>query len=157
MGKSILIEYACVRKEIKDIRRRIKELDKGIKDIGIVSDSVKGTRHDGTIGSIRISGYPTPLFYKKKAAIDKLQATLCEMELELIELTCKAEEYIKTIPKSELRLMYRLYFIDDLTYAKTAEKMNKVFPNRTIAYTDENVKKRIQRYLGNVPLCTEEK
>lgn len=37
--------------------------------------------------------------------------------------------------------------------------MNNEYPNRKIKYTDENVKKRIQRYfkkLENVPQCPEE-
>lgn len=49
--------------------------------------------------------------------------------------------------------MLRFYFIDDLTYAQTAEKMNALYPKRRIRYTDENVKKRIQRFFQNAPQC----
>lgn len=55
----------------------------------------------------------------------------------------KIEEQMKSI----------MYFIDDLTYAQTAEKMNALYPKRRIRYTDENVKKRIQRFFQNVPQC----
>ena len=51
--------------------------------------------------------------------------------------------------------MFRLYFIDDLSYMKVASEMNKKFPKREIKYTDENVKKRIQRFFQNVPQCPE--
>lgn len=144
-----------MREEIKDIRRRIGKLEKEIANLTIVSDSVKGTRRDGTIGSIHISGYPTPLFYKKKGLISQYREKLERKEIELLELTIKAEEYIEGIGKSELRIMFRLYFIDDLTYIGVACRMNAMFPKREIAYTDENVKKRIQRFFGNVPQCPE--
>ena len=55
---------------------------------------------------------------------------------ELLDLTCKAEEYIESIDKAELRIMFRLYFIDGLSDAKVADQMNRIFPKRRIKYTD---------------------
>lgn len=132
-------------------------MEQDIKKLGIVSDSVKGTRIDGTYGSIRITGYPTPEYYRKKALIDRHRKLLELKETELLELTVQAEEYIETIEKSELRNLFRLYFIDGLSYPKVAIQMNCMFPGRRIAYTDENVKKRIQRYFENVPQCPDYK
>ena len=60
MDKAILVEYTAMREEIKDIKRRIRTLEKEIENITVVSDSVKGTRPDGTYGSIKITGYPFP-------------------------------------------------------------------------------------------------
>ena len=57
MDKSILIQYSDMKEEIKDLKRRIQKLEREIDMLGIVSDSVKGTRKDGTIGSIKITGY----------------------------------------------------------------------------------------------------
>ncbi|MEG1505715.1 MAG: hypothetical protein RR369_05210 [Lachnospiraceae bacterium] len=139
-----------MREEIRDIRRRINELEHGIKNLGEVTDSVTGTRKDGTFGSIRISGYPTPLFYKKKAAIDTLRTKLDCMELELLELTCKAEEYIESINRSELRIMFRMYYLDNMTWVQVAHRMNKMFPKRRIAYTEDNCWKRNERFFKNV-------
>lgn len=157
MGKSVLIEYADMKKEIKDIRKRIQKLQRDIDNLTEVQDSVTGTRADGTIGSIRVSGYPMPEYYRKKELIEKNQKKLAVKEIEFLELMNAAEEYIESIEKSELRIMFRIYFIDGETYAKTAARMNGMFPKRTISYTDENVKKRIQRYFENVPPCPEEK
>ena len=50
-----------------------------------------------------------------------------------------------------MMLMY--FFIDDLSYVQTAEQMNKKYPKRQIRYTEENVRKRIQRFFRNVPQC----
>ena len=79
------------------------------------------------------------------------------LETDLIEKQLQVEEYIQTIQKSELRIMFRLYFIDDLSYPKVAMRMNQIYPKRKIKYTDENVKKRIQRYFENVPQCPDRK
>ena len=56
--------------------------------------------------------------------------------------------------------MFRLYFIDGLSDAKVADRMNRIFPNRNKKYTDENVKKRRQRFfekIENVPPCPDER
>ena len=49
MDKLILVQYCDMKEEIKDIRTRIKELDKFLENPPLVSDTVKGTRKDGTI------------------------------------------------------------------------------------------------------------
>ncbi|WP_461810849.1 hypothetical protein [Faecalimonas sp.] len=157
MDKSVLIEYVDMIEEIKEIRRRIRKLEDEITNITVVSDTVKGTRKDGTIGPIKITGYPFPLENRKKALLSRYRRKLEEREEELLELTIKAEEYIESIPKSELRIMFRFYFLDGKTYVKTAMEMNVLFPDRHIKYTEDNVKKKIQRFFKNVPQCPEEK
>lgn len=150
MEKEVLIQYCELKEEIKDLRRRIKSLDKFLSEPHQVSDMVKGTRRDGTIGSIRVTGYPVPEYYRKKAIRERLKKMLELKEAELLELTCQAEEYIESIEKPELRIMFRLYFIDGLSDAKVAERMNMAFPKRRIKYTDENVKKRRQRFFEKI-------
>lgn len=157
VDKTILIEYADMIEEIKEIRRRIRKLEDEIANMTVVSDTVKGTRKDGTIGPIKVTGFPFPLENKKKALLNRYRRKLEEKEEELLELTIKAEEYIESIPKSELRIMFRFYFLDGKTYIKTAMEMNYLFPERRIKYTEDNVKKKIQRFFKNVPLCPEEK
>lgn len=77
--------------------------------------------------------------------------------IELLELTIQVDEYIEAIGKSELRIIFRLYFLDDLSYPKVADQMNQRFPKRQIKYTDENIRKKIQRYFENVPQCPDKK
>lgn len=158
MDKNILIEYADMKEEIKDLRRRIeknqRELDKLNKMV--VTDSVTcGKKGRKPIRTVKIQGKPTMAIVQKQNALEKNMKKLEDLELELLELTNQAEEYIQTIEKSELRIMFRLYFIDDLSYPNVAQEMNKMFPRRKIKYTDENIKKRIQRFFENVPQCPE--
>lgn len=157
VDKEILIQYCEMKEEIKDIRQRKEKLEKEIKKLGIVSDSVKGTRRDGTYGSIKITGYPAPEYYRKKAAIERYQRLLEQKEAELLELTCKAEEYIQSIEKSEVRIMFRLYYIDGLPWWKVAQAMNRMFPRRRVSFTEDSCWRRNQRFFENVGSCRDEK
>lgn len=69
MDKEILVQYCDMKEEIKDIRRRIRELDKYLENPPIVADVVKGTRKNGTLGPIKVTGIPDPQFKKKKVAV----------------------------------------------------------------------------------------
>ena len=145
-----------MKEEIKDLRRRIdknrRELDK-LNDM-IVTDSVTcGKKGKKPIRTVKIQGRPNKLIERKRIALERNSEKLESLEVELLDLSNEVEQYIASIKKSELRIMFRLYFVDDLSYTKVAAKMNTMFPKRDIAYTDENVKKRIQRFFQNVPQC----
>ncbi len=129
-NRTVLLEYANIKEEIKDLRQRITEDKKNIKNIG------KGVSAN-----------------RKKQLLDKNIAMLEELETVLLERQIQIEEYIQSVEKSEMRMLLRLYFIDNLPYFKVAMEMNERFPKRQVKYTDENVKKRIQRFLHNVPQC----
>lgn len=160
MDKSILSEYADMKEEIKDLRRRISEDQKRIDQLKrtIVSDSVTcGKKGKKPIRTVKIKGFPQVEINRRVALMERRQAKLHMLETDLIEKQLQVEEYIQEIQKSELRIMFRLYFIDDLSYPKVAMRMNQIYPKRKIKYTDENVKKRIQRYFENVPQCPDRK
>lgn len=160
VDKSVLIEYADMKEEIKDLRKRIdagkRELDK--LNAMIVTDSVTcGKKGKKPLRTVKIQGQPRAAILQKKTAIAKNVKRMELLEAELLDLQGQAEEYIESIEKSEIRIMFRLYFIDDLSYSKVAMRMNQMFPKRGIKYTDENIKKRIQRYFENVPQCPDKK
>lgn len=106
---------------------------------------------------MKITGRPVGVISRKEQLLKKRNRRLEELEEELLEMTIQVEEYIESIEKSELRIIFRLYFLDDLSYPKVADQMNKMFPKRRIRYTDENIKKKIQRYFENVPQCPDKK
>lgn len=156
LDKAILVQYCEMKEEIKDLRQRIQKLDRFLEYPPVVSDTVRGTRKDGTAGPIRITGIPDPEYQRKQDARRRYQQLLELKEAELLELTCQAEEYIESIPQSELRIMFRLYYIDGLTWVQVAHRMNGMFPKRRIKYTEDNCWRRNQRFFQNVGSGREE-
>ena len=123
-----------------------------------MSDTVTmGKKGRKSLGTAKVTGIPDGIITRMETALEKNRKLLELREVELLELQNDVEEYIESIPKSEMRTMLRLYFIDDMTYARTAAHMNYLRPTRRVKYTDENVKKKIQRFFENVPQCPEER
>jgi len=147
LDKAILLQYCSLQAEIKNLKRKMKELEEQIDHIGEVSDTVKGTRQDGTIGNIRVSGYPEPEYYSKKLLLTKRKFKMELLEAELLEMVNQVEEYIQSIPNSELRMIFQLYYMDDLTWPRVALCMNDRFPKKRISYTEDGCRMRHNRYL----------
>ena len=150
MDKNVLIQYVEMKEEIKDLRRRIHENERELAKLEnmIVTDSVtRGKRGKKPLGTVKITGRPTAAIALKQKLLKKRNDRLTAFEAELMELTNQAEEYIETIPKSELRIIFRLYYIDDLTWYQVALKMNQKFPKRRIEYTEDNFRMRHNRFL----------
>ena len=150
MDKNVLIQYVEMKEEIKDLRRRIHENERELAKLEnmIVTDSVtRGKRGKKPLGTVKITGRPTAAIALKQKLLKKRNDRLTALEAELLELTNQAEEYIETISKSELRIIFRLYYIDDLTWYQVALQMNQKFPKRRIKYTEDNCRMRHNRFL----------
>lgn len=160
MDKKILTEYADMQEEIKELRRRI---DRDRQELGrlnrrIVTDCVTcGKKGKRPLRTVKIQGLPALAIDRKEKALKKRIALLQKLEADLLEKQIQAEEYIQKIEESELRIIFRFYFIDGLSYPKVAMEMNRIYPRRRVKYTDENIKKKIQRFFKNVPQCPEKK
>lgn len=150
INKELLIQYCELRGEIKDLRERIdndKRRLRKIEEEGVVSDTVTGTRKDGTIGAIKITGFPLPEYSKVNAMLKKRIAKLQIMEDELLEAVNAVDDFINAIPKSDLRQIFRFYYIDDMTWDMVAMRMNYMYPKRKIEYTKDNCRMKHNRYL----------
>lgn len=150
MDKNILIEYADMKEEIKDLRKRIEQNKKELSRLNgqIVMDSVScGKKGKKPLGTVKITGRPVTAISRKESLLNKRICRLEELEDELLELTIQVEEYIETIEKSELRIIFRLYYIDDLTWYQVALRMNQNFPKRKVKYTEDNCRMRHNRFL----------
>ena len=146
LDKVILVQYCEMKEEIKDLRKRIQKLDRFLENPPVVADVVKGTRRDGTIGPIKITGIPEPEYFRKQGIRERYRNLLELKEAELLELTCQAEEYIQGIEKAELRIMFRLYYIDGLPWIKVADAMNRMFPKKKVPYTEDSCRMRNNRF-----------
>lgn len=153
MDKTILIEYADMKEEIKDLRRRIEEDRKRLDELNdsIVTDSVTcGKKGKKPLRTVKIEGVPYMRISTVKGALRKKVRQLENYEADLLELTNRVEEYIEEIPKSELRTMFRLYYADDLRWYQVAAKLNDMFPDRRVKYTEDNCKQKHKRFFDKV-------
>lgn len=151
MDKNILIQYADMQQEAKAIRRKIDETERKINGMlkgETVSDTVRGTRKDGTIGPIKITGFPIKEYDQKQQNLERLKRKLEIAEIELLETMTEAEEFIESVENSELRIMFRLYYIDDLTWVQTAHAMNSMFKNRV--YTEDSCRMKNTRFFSKL-------
>lgn len=147
LEKSVLIQYCDMQAEIKELRRLVRMTEERLEKIereGAVSDVVSGGA--GGTQHFKVEGFPVPEYAKVKQLLISRQQRLRMKEEELLEITNQAEEYIESIEKSELRIMFRLYYIEGLTWAQVAMRMNSLFPKRKIAYTEKNCQKRNIRF-----------
>ena len=141
MDKNALIQDCDMKEEIKDLRRRITETEKQIFRIaeeGTVKDTVSGGM--GGIQHFVVS--------RKRLLLNKRKSMLIKKENELLELTNQVEQYISSIEKSELRTIFRLYYIDGMTWTQVAHRMNAMHPKRKIAYNEKNLQKRNERFFA---------
>ena len=149
MDRDILEQYLEIKGEIRDLKERIDRdqhrLER-IKAEGVVSDTVRGTRKDGTIGPIKITGYPFPEVDQVKGMIKKRVTKLHILEDELQDALNAVDDFIREIPQSDLRMMFRFYYLDDMTWVAVAANMNSRFPKRK--YTEDSCRKRHDRYLN---------
>lgn len=153
MDKDILTEYADMKEEIKDLRRRIAENQKAISRLNnqTVIDSVScGKKGKKSLGIAKVEGNPVRNISRKERLLNKQQQQLKKREKELLEAVLQVEEYIGTIQKSELRTIFRLYYIDDLPWWKVALRMNEKYPDRRTKYTEDNCRMKHNRFLEKV-------
>lgn len=144
MDKGILIEYADMKEEIKDLRRRIeqgrRELDK-LENM-VVTDSVTcGKKGKKPLKTIKVIGRPKMAINRKKDLLRRRIVRLGALEMELLELTNKVEEYISGIEDSRMRRIFRYRYIDDLSWQQVAYRMGR-------KHTAEGCRKAHNRYLG---------
>lgn len=148
-----MIEYADMKEEIKDLRRRIEEDRRELRKLNamVVGDTVTmGKKGKKPLGTVKVEGQPIRTISRKQKAWERKIAQMEEMEADLLEKQNEVEEYIQQIKKSEIRIMFRLYYLDDLPWYKVAIRMNQMFPNRRIKYTEDNCKQKHKRYFDKL-------
>ena len=126
-----------IRKRIEKTQARLNRIQKG----GTVLDSVSGTRADGTIGSIRIEGFPFGDFNKQWEYLNRYAESLSAAEAKLLEQTAEVEQYIRTIEDSRMRRIIQYRVIDGLSWYEVADRIGG-------KATSESCRKYFERFLG---------
>lgn len=145
--KSVLIQYCDMLAEIKELRRLIKMTEEKIERIeqeGAVADTVSGGM--GGTQHFKVEGFPIPEHSKAKQLLLFRRERLKMKEEELLELTNQMEEYIESIKKSEIRIMFRMYYIEGLTWNQVAHQMNEMFSRTKRIYTENSCRMKGNRF-----------
>ena len=147
MEKSVLIQYCDMQAEIKELRRLIRMTEERLEKIereGAVSDVVSGGM--GGIQHFTVEGFPVPEHAKVKQLLISRRQRLRMKEEELLELTNQAEEYIESIMKSYIRIMFIMYYIEGLTWNQVAHQMNEMFSRTKRIYTENSCRMKRNRF-----------
>jgi hypothetical protein len=140
MDKRILVQYADLQQEVKEIREKIEKLEAQIDKIeqeGSVKDKVMGG--EGGWQPFQIEGFPYPEYSRKKTLLYARKATLSELEMELLETLNDVEEFISGINDSHIRRIVNLRVVEGLSWQKVADRVG--------GNTEDSVKKAFYRFI----------
>lgn len=143
MDRSILKKYDALKDEQRDIEKRIEYLKREMSQLLTlqVSDTVKGTREDGTYGAIKIKGLPMPEYNSKKAKLKERTRRYLDIKAELDSMISDIEMFITTISDPTIRTILRLKYIDGKTWREIGRRYGKHHQwaaNRIDRYFAEN-------------------
>lgn len=141
ISKEILVQYSDLQQECREVREKIEKLEKQIERIekgGNVTDMVRGG--EGGLQSFKIEGFPYPEYSRKKTLLNIRKATLCELEIELLETLNDVEKFIASIKDSHIRRIINLRFIENLSWNKVADRIGG-------GNTEGSVKMAFQRFM----------
>ena len=141
ISKEVLVQYADLQQECKEVREKIEKLERQIAKIeedGAIVDKVRGG--EGGLQSFKIEGFPYPEYSRKKTLLNMRKATLCELEMELLETLNDVEEFIASIKDSHIRRIVNLRVVDNLSWNKVADRIGG-------GNTEGSVKMAFQRFM----------
>jgi len=156
LDKTLLIEYADMKEEIKDLRRRIDEDERKLSELRdtVVMDSVAcGRKGKKPLRTVKITGFPRMEVDRRKALLERRVAKLEMLETDLLEKQNEVEEYIEQIEKSEIRIIFRLYYLDNMNWVQVAHIMNSGSKKRK-AYSADSCRCKHNRFLEKVEETT---
>lgn len=140
--KQILVQYADLQQEVKEVREKVAKLEAQIDKIegeGEVIDKVMGG--EGGLQPFKIQGFPYPEYSKKKTLLRARKAILSQLELQLLETLNQVEEFITAIDDSHIRRIVSFRVIDGLSWSKVAQRMGG-------GNTEDSVRKAFDRYIS---------
>lgn len=155
MTKEILIQYADLQEEVKEIRDKIDKLDseiikierelESIVDEGTVRDNVKGGV--GGLQNFNIEGFPYPEYDKKRSQLltkkiflNQQKSTLAVFEYDLLNKTNEVQDFIVSIDDSRMRRIITARFIDRMSWNKVADRIGG-------GNTEDSVRMAFERFM----------
>lgn len=139
--KHLLVQYADLLEEKKEIQKRIRKIEQKIelmlKD-GNVKDAVKGG--EGGLQTFHIEGFPHADYDEAEYLLTKARRELRQREIKITEQTVEVEHFLNTLDDSRMRRMITKRFIEGKSWNQVANEMGKL-------YTAESCQKQTERFL----------
>ncbi len=132
--KDCLVQYCDTREEIKELEKRINDLEKENSEFSVVQASALESPF--LLGEERI--YHTD--FRKSRKIQELKGILKYRYDRLLDQQIKVEEFIDKLPTSRLRQIFEYRYIDNNTWVKVAMRIGN-------GATFESIKKEHNRFL----------
>lgn len=134
MTKEQLEEVFHIEKEIRDLEKRITIVDKQ-------SDMASDVVQNGYKGHAVIYGVDVKRAYKLQYMYEKLK----KFKIKLVDKKQEIENYIETVPFSEIRQIFRYRYLDNKNWVQIAHEMNRTYKGKD--YTEGSVRLKHDRYL----------
>lgn len=127
MDREVLKKYDALKDEQKDVKKRAEELEREMNQLltTLVSDTVMGTREDGTYGPIKIKGIPFPEYDRKKELLQKRLDRYAEIDAELAGMIEEIEVFISGVQDPRIRTILRLKYVDGKTWRDIGRRYGK--------------------------------
>ncbi len=145
ISEEMLLQCRGTEPEIKKLNTEIARVNRLVEDTPIVSDTVRGSRWDLTIGPIKVGGIADPEYKDRKKKLEELKGKLEMKKDELVRQRKLAEEFIDQIPEAKTRQIFRLYYMDGLTWIQVARRMNSMYPKERTEFTEDSCRMRKNR------------
>lgn len=141
MIRKELEEAHHISKEIENLNKRVQKYEdnpKTVKSVGKCSnkDFPYNEQHYSVECAVR---NPREKILRRK--LDQFKAKL---EIKKQEI----EDYIETIPFSEIRQIFRYRYLDNKNWVQIAHEMNKLYQGKD--YNEDSVRMKHDRYLKKV-------
>ena len=133
---SRILEYARIREQLATVAGKIERAERNAARLRdeTVTVSVKGTRQDLTLGRVNVTGRPGREYGRELRALERFRKEYAHLDAAQWEALEAAEDAITAVPRSEIRLLLRLRFLDGMTWYDIAMKHGKTptWPKITI-------------------------
>lgn len=150
MDKRVIVQYNDLKREEKEVRAKISQLENEVDkleirmaEIDTITDVVKGENGK----NVTIRGYDRSYtnikneLLAKQLLIKQRKDLLHVLEFEIVAQTTEVEEYISSINDSFMRRLISLRVLDDLTWGQVAAQMGG-------NNTEDSVRMAFNRFLG---------
>lgn len=147
--KNVLSQYVDLRKEMGEVRNKIKKLESDIKKIEdgeTVRDTVTGG-YGGT-QHFKVEGIPVPEYSRKKTLLYARKVTLELLEIDLVEKTNDVEKFIASVDDSRVRRIINLRFLESKSWNEVADAIGG-------GNTENSVRMIFNRFMESCSICSE--